>query len=283
MNLQLRQALKKRAQLRRNRPRKKAFRPAKFSRGIDYERALIAFSREVSDLIRKAVFHLLDTELTEDNGIRMDAPVPTRLVKVIEGVKIEVAEVVERKARKLAIRGMTKTEQQNRAAMNDQYLRVIGISPFKETAPASLLQTAVQENVDLITSIPKRQLEQVEKVVREGIHAGTRVENIKEQIQERFNVSESRARLIARDQVGKLNAQLAEQRQRALGVSRYEWSSSNDERVRPMHKELDHSIQRWDSPPITNEDGDRNHPGEDYQCRCQALPIVDDVLDALGI
>jgi SPP1 gp7 family putative phage head morphogenesis protein len=123
----------------------------------------------------------------------------------------------------------------------------------------------------------------VEKVVREGIHAGTRVENIKEQIKERFNVSESRARLIARDQVGKLNAQLAEQRQRALGVSRYEWSSSNDERVRPMHKELDHSIQRWDSPPITNEDGDRNHPGEDYQCRCQALPIVDDVLDALGI
>lgn len=44
-----------------------------------------------------------------------------------------------------------------------------------------------------------------------------------------------------------------------------------------MHQELDGTEQSWDDPPVTNEDGDRNHPGEDYQCRCVAYPILDEL------
>jgi len=65
-------------------------------------------------------------------------------------------------------------------------------------------------------------------------------------------------------------------RQTAAGVSRYEWSSSADERVRPRHRELDGQTFSWDDPPVTNDDGDTNHPGEDYQCRCIAVPVLDD-------
>ena len=111
-------------------------------------------------------------------------------------------------------------------------------------------------------------------ILDDGFKAGTRVEDLRKQIRERFDVTRSKADLLARDQVLKLNAQITQTRQRQAGISEYRWSASNDERVREYHRELDGSIFRWDDPPITNEDGDRNAPGEDYQCRCVAIPIL---------
>jgi SPP1 gp7 family putative phage head morphogenesis protein len=277
------EALRTRARKRKKRT-KSRIRPARFQRGVDYERDLVRISKEISDKIRAEIFPLLDSELTEDNGIRYDAPVPTRIFRTIEGIRIELAETTEPQARRAAVKGMTRAEQANRAAMNQQFKKVIGIDPFKESPRVrDALLARIRENVDLIRTIPDRQLSQVEKVVREGIQAGTRVENIKELIEERFKVSEARARLIARDQVGKLNGQLAEVRQRDLGITRYTWASSQDERVREMHRELNGTVHSWNDPPVTNEQGDRNHPGEDYQCRCSALPDVEGVLDRLGI
>ena len=34
-------------------------------------------------------------------------------------------------------------------------------------------------------------------------------------------------------------------------------------------------IFEWDNPPITNEKGDRNNPHEDWQCRCEAIFVID--------
>jgi SPP1 gp7 family putative phage head morphogenesis protein len=68
-------------------------------------------------------------------------------------------------------------------------------------------------------------------------------------------------------------------RQTQAGISEYEWSTSGDERVRSSHDELDGTRQSWDDPPVTNDDGDTNHPGEDYQCRCVAIPVLPDIGD----
>lgn len=72
----------------------------------------------------------------------------------------------------------------------------------------------------------------------------------------------------------KANAKLNEDRQKEAGVERYIWSAGADDRVRPMHRDLDGKTFRWDDPPITNPQGDRNHPGQDYQCRCGAIPLM---------
>ena len=45
-----------------------------------------------------------------------------------------------------------------------------------------------------------------------------------------------------------------------------------------MHKDLDGKIFEFANPPITNEKGDRNNPGEDWQCRCEAIPIVENMV-----
>ena len=109
----------------------------------------------------------------------------------------------------------------------------------------------------------------------ERAHAeGLRVEDLAGRIRDRFDVSDSRAELIARDQVLKLNAQVNQHRQRAVGVTHYRWRTSRDERVRDSHRVLDGQIISWDAPPQVSEDGRREHAGNDFQCRCVSEPII---------
>jgi SPP1 gp7 family putative phage head morphogenesis protein len=194
----------------------------------------------------------------------------------------------------IATRMARDVEKANRVAMNAQFSRVVGIDIFGENVQgvAPRLRKAVRNNVELIESIPQELLTDVEGVVMPAVESGLRVAEIEKQIKERFSVSNSRAQLIARDQVGKLNGELNQARQEAVGVESYTWWTTGDERVRGrpggvnpkgMHWELHGRVFRWDDPPITNSDGDHNHPGSDFQCRCQARPNVDQLLDALGI
>lgn len=130
------------------------------------------------------------------------------------------------------------------------------------------------ENVALIESIPAQFFAEIEAKVKDAVSSGRLTRDVVKEIQGRYGVAKSRAELIARDQIGKLNGQLTQQRQTSLGITEYVWSTSKDERVRDMHRDLEGTRQRWDDPPITNPKGDRNHPGGDYQCRCVAVAVL---------
>ena len=128
-------------------------------------------------------------------------------------------------------------------------------------------------NLDLITSLTLDHVDRVRDVLNEM--RGARVEDIAERIAETTDATEARARLIARDQVLKLNAEVTQARHRAAGVTEYVWRSSRDERVRSRHKELDGTRQSYAQPPVVDErTGRRAHPGDDYQCRCTADPVI---------
>lgn len=129
-------------------------------------------------------------------------------------------------------------------------------------------------NVRKIKSLGTEQVARVAKTLREAEDKGWHRDQLRKRIQEVADVSRSKADLLARDQVLKLNGQITEERQTQAGIEEYQWSTSSDERVRPMHDDLDGTIQRWDDPPVTNDDGDTNHPGSDFGCRCVALPIL---------
>lgn len=60
----------------------------------------------------------------------------------------------------------------------------------------------------------------------------------------------------------------------AAGVASYVWTTQEDERVRPLHVELEGTVQRWDDPPISGSNNFRGHPGEPAGCRCLPWPIV---------
>lgn len=111
----------------------------------------------------------------------------------------------------------------------------------------------------------------VEKSLLEGLEDGALIDAI----QKEFNVKRSRAIFWARQETGLLVSAYRQVTYKTVGVTKYRWSSSHDERVRPMHKDLDGKVFSFDNPPVTNEKGDRNNPGEDWQCRCEPIPIFE--------
>ena len=131
-----------------------------------------------------------------------------------------------------------------------------------------------QANVQLVTSVQDRQLDELAALFESA--GSMRAETLADQIQERFDVAESRATLIARDQVLKLNAQVQQEQQSQAGVTEYVWLAVKDARTREDHAALDGTRHSWALPPVVDEaTGRREHPGRDYSCRCQAIPVVE--------
>jgi SPP1 gp7 family putative phage head morphogenesis protein len=143
------------------------------------------------------------------------------------------------------------------------------------------------ENVDLITNLSDEMRDRIGDLLED--YDGTRVEEMATALEDTFGVTRARAELIARDQTLKLNGRMNQAAQTAAGVDRYRWSTSNDGSVRndpkdrgyPNHEILNNTVHRWDDPPVTCErTGATNHPGQDFQCRCIAIPVLEEFDDA---
>ena len=200
-----------------------------------------------------------------------------KIFATFETLRVAIGEIVpETEARDLATKIVNDVNATNRREIKRQFESLLGINPFStESGLREILNLSIRQNIRLIRSIPFQQLDTMEDIVAQGIRSGREVGALRDDLERRFGVARSRADLIARDQVNKLNGQLTKFRQRDAGVRRYRWSTSQDERVRPSHARLHGKIFSWDDPPSVG------HPGEDYQCRCNAVPLVDELLEEL--
>jgi len=161
------------------------------------------------------------------------------------------------------------------AARNQNYFAgIVKAQPPRVGSQADMIRQFRERNIGLIKSAGHEQIDQINEVLARGNAAGLRHEEISAQIQERIGVSESRANLIARDQTLKYNSSIHTAQAAAAGIEEFTWSTSHDGAVRPYHKDLDGKVFRYDDPPVTNDAGDTNLPGEDYQCRCVPIPKI---------
>jgi SPP1 gp7 family putative phage head morphogenesis protein len=154
----------------------------------------------------------------------------------------------------------------------------IGIR-LEKAAPsvAKLVPGFRKDNVALVKTMLDSEKSKLEQLLADG--AGRRYESLAKDIEARFGITTRHAELIARDQTLKLNANITRQRMVDAGITTYVWTTAGDERVRELHDDLDGETFDFDDPPVTNEDGDTNNPGEDYQCRCVAFPVVPELGD----
>jgi hypothetical protein len=61
---------------------------------------------------------------------------------------------------------------------------------------------------------------------------------------------------------------------RGVGAHGYVWTTTGDNRVRPLHVELNGTRQSWEDPPVCGTMGWRGHPGSAAGCRCLAFPVL---------
>jgi len=127
-------------------------------------------------------------------------------------------------------------------------------------------------NVQLIKSIATSTREKLAAGLTAAHAAGDLTpDQVQELLMRRLRFGESRAELIAVDQVGKLFGQVNRDRQMALGIEKFRWMTKRDPKVRKLHRPRHRIVFRWDSPP---SDG---IPGFPIRCRCHGDPVVDDL------
>ena len=172
---------------------------------------------------------------------------------------------------------------------------VVGVDPIsKNQGYQTLIQSWSKENSRLITSIQSNLLDDVAGVTQRGMSAGKSINDISKEIKDRYGVTKSRARTIARTEVGKLNGNLTKVRNQELGIKTYTWVTSNDERVRDSHKALNGMLCKWDDDSVYSDDNGKSWqrrsgkmfigaPGQDINCRCTSRSNVSQLLDELGI
>ena len=137
-----------------------------------------------------------------------------------------------------------------------------------------LMEKWVNDNVDLIKTIPQNALDEMKKIILKGYKEGANTKAISKEIQEAYGISKRHAQFIARDQMAKLNADMTRKEHEDAGVTRFKWRTVGDGRVRDSHRRLNNQVFEYAKPPI-NERGERILPGTDYQCRCVAIPVLD--------
>lgn len=163
----------------------------------------------------------------------------------------------------------------------------IGIDVFTGSqALNDYLDASVFDNVQLIQSIPDQYLKQVESIVMTNVRAGGRPAAIAKQLTKQFDVTEKRAKFIARDQTSKINGDLNMKRQQNVGFEYFQWITSEDSRVRDRHDDISDKVTaygkgvyRWGNPPLSDR-GTPIIPGQDFQCRCIARPVSNAEVDA---
>lgn len=226
------------------------------------------FEREFSKLV-KARLHSLVSELMVHH--REDALSPLEVT--IQGLVVRYGERLFTDLGPLFTRLITGTNQFNLGQMQLLWQQMLGL-PYVDSADMARLVAGYQkQNLALIKTLADTAVTRVKRVLVDN--QGKPAKTVAKAMEEAVGVSSSHARLLARDQVLKLNGQLTQQRHAESGITKYEWSTSEDSRVRSEHASLDGQTFDWDDPPITSEDGRKNHPGGDYQCRCVAIPIID--------
>ncbi|MGF6878368.1 phage minor head protein [Paraburkholderia sp. MM5477-R1] len=236
-----------------------------------YRAQLLAIVQACDDAIRTDVLPLLKRGEPEYSYVAddMSEAFMRALNVALEGASRRVIERTHARARMLARRMVDQCDESTTESLRASVNAALGVdiqTALQMQNLGGVLEAAQQANVVLIKSIPQQYFDRVSTQVLTALQQGQRYSAIVEAIQGETEVTERRAKLIARDQTSKLNSAITEARQTALGIEEYEWQTSGDERVRDSHAENDGKVFRWDSPPETG------HPGHDVNCRCVALP-----------
>ena len=148
----------------------------------------------------------------------------------------------------------------------------IRVGPFSldDTVISTFMDHAIRANVDLIVTIPQRyHAGLTSDMLKLGVDAPFDQNELMRTLRTNYQSSGYNVRRLTRDQTSKTVGKFNEIRQRQVGIERYQWSTSNDSRVRPSHVANEGQEFSWESPPEAT-----GHPGEDVQCRCVALAVI---------
>lgn len=241
--------------------------------------------REYYRLLRAVLRKLKELTLAEmeeiKGALRQDSTESEKIIEEIladfikSGVKTDVMEGVRR-----IMNSVDKTAKEN---LRQAFRNCLQVDVFIDDT--ELLNKVTEEwyssQSKLVNSIVSTYTDKLGIVVSNAVQRGSLYKDVKEEIKGIYDVTDNRAKFIARNEIGNLNAITTKTRQEEAGIYCYEWQTSQDERVRDSHAAMDGDIYYWSGNKVGEINGlkvypaPKFHPGMDYNCRCVAIPIID--------
>ena len=189
----------------------------------------------------------------------------------------QYSEVIDGWAETVATNMVTAVNRQDekvwrqRSQLISQELRNV----INNTPTGHVMQSLVREQVQYIKSLPLEAADRVYDIQNKAIElvsSGGRSNELAAEIMRSGDVAESRAKLIARTEVGRANSALTQARAQYVGSDGYIWRTADDGDVRHSHQMMEGKFVRWDAPPTL--DGMTGHAGALPNCRCYAEVVI---------
>lgn len=121
-------------------------------------------------------------------------------------------------------------------------------------------------------------LAQIETLVTQSVQTGRDLATLTDELKTRFNITDRRAKLIARDQNNKATQLITRQRQQDLGITQAVWKHSHAGKVpRASHVKADGQV--YDLNKGLFLDNKWTYPSVEINCRCFSRPVIQGFID----
>lgn len=270
---------------------------------MKYYRQLQSYFKPLTDYVKKYINENMEPLLRgDDKQIKLDAIPGESYRNMIYNLENwlsiympDISETPESANNNVIFLGLGKTADEAMAFSEKEFKKIIdkGIhvnvptsAPWWDDMKASW----AEDNYTLITSNAKRYVEQINILTEQAIVNGMSPRKLTEQIMKATeSLSDKHCKLLARDQMGKLNGNITEAQMQEIGLELYVWSTAYDDRVRDSHAVMEGLLCRWDDASVCSYDNGKTweprpsgavdlHPGQDIQCRCSGLAFYPELV-----
>lgn len=240
-------------------------------------RSMDKYLKLIDDEVKKALKGNIDTRIRYRDGIK---EIMAKLFnftrnfekspaqKFIEQTITNIYKSVNNFSRSFTLKSLKKglSKQEGTEKLAD----VIELPPVDDTD----LEGIIHKNVELIKTAGKEYMSKIETLIQQNITEARTQKDLTDLLEKKTKAERSQARFWASDQLGKVYSELNRKNQKSAGFNKYIWRTQRDQRVRDSHIVMEGTVQDYDQAPIV--EGRPLHPGDDYNCRCYAEPVIDD-------
>jgi SPP1 gp7 family putative phage head morphogenesis protein len=167
----------------------------------------------------------------------------------------------------------------------------IQIKPELSEEAVSRLADDYSKNLKLyVKDFSRAMITDLRGAVEANAQEGYRFDRLVTSLKSKYGTTQNKAKFLARQETALFMSKYRKERFSEAGVTHYRWSTSHDEKVRPSpgtagiarannHRVLDGRVFAYSDPPVVDTaNGRRANPGEDFNCRCVDIPILERVM-----
>ncbi len=136
------------------------------------------------------------------------------------------------------------------------------------------MRASLGVNVGLIKSIPGEYLGDVQKYVWESVEGGFDLKTLTDNLEHAYHIGRNRAKLIARDQSGKVHAVMEQARRKELGITKAIWRHSAAARE-PRKSHVEANGKEFEAAKGLYLDGEWVLPGQAINCGCTSRSVLE--------